>query len=144
MDYRKILIAVDNGPTAEKVARNGFLLAQQLKAEIALVSVVETTFLMADGGVTFNDMAEMIRTDIKKSQQMLIDKIFNDYKPWTFIEEGTTHEMILKVATDWGADLIVLGTHGRTGLSHLLMGSVAEMMVKHSIKPLLIVPTRPL
>ena len=98
---------------------------------------------MADGGVTFNDMAEMIKTDIKKSQQTLIDKIFNDYKPWTFIEEGTTYEMILKVAAEWDADLIVLGTHSRTGLPHLLLGSVAEMMVKHSIKPLLIIPARP-
>lgn len=144
MNYRKILIAVDNGPTAEKVATNGFLLGQQLKAEIALVSVVETTFLMADGGITFNDMAEMMKADIKKSQQMLIDKIFNGYKAWTFIEEGITHEMILKVAAQWDADLVVLGTHGRTGLSHLLMGSVAEMMVRHSIKPLLIIPARPL
>ena len=144
MNYRKILIAVDNGPTAEKVAANGFLLGQQLKAEIALVSVVETTFLMADGGITFNDMAEMMKADIKKSQQMLIDKIFNGYKAWTFIEEGITHELILKVAAQWDADLVVLGTHGRTGLSHLLMGSVAEMMVRHSIKPLLIIPARPL
>ncbi len=144
MSYRKILIAVDNGPTAEKVAINGFLLGQQLKAEIALVSVVETTFLMADGGITFNDMAEMTKADVKNNQQLLIDRIFSGYKAWTFIEEGITHEMILKVADDWEADLIVLGTHGRTGLSHLLMGSVAEMMVKHSIKPLLIIPSRPL
>ncbi len=144
MSYRKILIAVDNGPTAEKVAINGFLLGQQLKAEIALISVVETTFLMADGGITFNDMAEMTKADVKNNQQLLIDRIFSGYKAWTFIEEGITHEMILKVADDWEADLIVLGTHGRTGLSHLLMGSVAEMMVKHSIKPLLIIPARPL
>ena len=44
MGYRKILIAVENGPTAEKVAGNRFLLGQQLKAEIALISVVETAF----------------------------------------------------------------------------------------------------
>jgi len=142
MNYRKILIAVDNGATAEKVAANGFLLGQQLRAEIALVSVVETTSLTADGGITFNNMAETIKGDIKKNQQMLIDKIFNDYNVRTFIEEGITHEMILKVAAEWEADLIVLGTHGRTGLSDLLMGSVAEMMVTHSIKPLLIIPTR--
>lgn len=142
MDYRRILIAVDNGPTSEKVASSGYDLGRQLNAEIAVISVVETTLLIADGGVTFNDMAEMVKGDVVKHQQLLIDRIFNGYKVQTFIEEGVTHEMILKAAGDWNADLIVLATHGRTGLSHLLMGSVAEMLVKQSVKPLLIIPAR--
>ena len=58
------------------------------------------------------------------------------------MEEGIPHKMILKVATEWEADLIVLGTHGRTGLSHLFMGSVAENVIRHSTKPLFIVPTK--
>jgi len=46
MKFHKILIAVDDGPTAEKVALNGFLLGQQLNAEIALLSVIDTAFLV--------------------------------------------------------------------------------------------------
>ena len=73
---------------------------------------------------------------------MLVDKVFKDYKIWTFVEKGKPFEAVLKVAEEWEADLIVLGTHGRTGLSHLLMGSVAEKVVRHSTKPLFIVPTK--
>lgn len=139
---KKILIAIDDGPTSEKVSSNGFQLGQQLNAEIALVSVVATTALMTEGGVTPGEMADIIKNDFKKNQQMLVDKVFKDYKVWTFIEEGKPFEAILKVAEEWEADLIVLGTHGRTGLSHLLMGSVAEKVIRHSTKPLFIIPTK--
>jgi nucleotide-binding universal stress UspA family protein len=139
---KKILIAIDNGPSSEKVSSKGFELAQQLKVEIALLSVVDTTVLITDGGVTPKEMADLIKNDYKKSQQLLIENVFKNYKVWSFIEEGKPFEIILKVAEEWEADLIVLGTHGRTGLSHLLMGSVAEKVVRHSIKPLFIIPTK--
>ena len=139
---KKILIAIDDGATAEKVATNGFQLGKQLNAEIALVSIVDTTALITDGGITPRELADIMKNDFKKSQQMLIDKVFKDYKVWTFVEEGKPFEEILKVAKEWNADLIVLGTHGRTGLSHLLMGSVAEKVIRHSTKPIFIIPTK--
>lgn len=139
---KKILIAVDDGTTSEKVALSGFQLGQQLNAEIALVSVVDTTNLLTDGGVTPRELADIIKNDFKKSQKLLIDKVFKNYNVWTFVEEGKPFEVILKVANEWEADLIVLGTHGRTGLSHLLMGSVAEKVIRHSTKPLFIMPTK--
>jgi nucleotide-binding universal stress UspA family protein len=139
---RKILIAVGDESTAEKVVLNGFQLGKQLNAEIALLSVVDTAFLMTDGAVTPREMANIIKDDLKKSQKILIDKVFKSYKVSSFVEEGKPFEMILKMSNDWEADIIVLGTHGRTGLSHLLMGSVAEHIIRHSTKPLFIVPTK--
>lgn len=139
---KKILIALDDGPTSEKVASMGFQLGQQLNAEIALISVVDTTDLMTNGGVTPRELGDSIKNELKKSQQMLIEKVFKDCKVWTFVEEGKPNEIILQVAEEWEADIIVLGTHGRTGLSHLLMGSVAEKIMRHSTKPLFIVPTK--
>ena len=143
MNYRKILIAVDDGPTAETVALNGLQLAQQLNAEIALISVVDTEFLMTDGGLTPREMADIIKIDFKKSQKIIMYKVFKDIQVSAFVEEGKPFEMILKAAGEWQADLIVVGTHGRTGLSHLLMGSVAESVIRHSTKPLFVVPTKP-
>lgn len=139
---KKILIAIDDGPTSEKVAQAGLKLGQQLKAEVAIISVVDTEFLMTDGGITPKEMADIIKNDFIKKQKMLVDKISKDNKIWTFIEEGKPYEMILKVADEWSADLIVLGTHGRTGLKHLFMGSVAEKVTRHSTKPLFIIPTK--
>jgi nucleotide-binding universal stress UspA family protein len=141
-NMKKILIAIDDGPTSEKVATIGFQLGQQINAEIALVSVADTSVLMTDGGVTPREMTDITKNDLKNNQQMLLDKVFKNYKVWTFVEEGNPFEAILKVAEEWEADLIVLGTHGRTGLSHLLMGSIAEKVIRHSTKPLFIVPTK--
>ncbi|ULQ51923.1 universal stress protein [Flavihumibacter fluvii] len=142
-NIKKILIAVDGGPTSEKVASNGLQLAQQLHAELAVISVLDTTALMSDGAVTPDELAAILKNDLKNSQQLLVDNIFKDQKVWTFVENGKPVDAILKVADEWEADLIVLGTHGRAGLSHLIMGSVAEKVIRHSTKPILIIPTRP-
>lgn len=139
---RRILIAVDDGPAAEKVASYGLQLGQQLNAEIALISVVDTTALMTEGTVTPGEFADILKNDYKKNQQMLLDKVFKDHKISTFVEKGNPFESILRIADEWKADTIVLGTHGRTGLSHLLLGSVAEKVVRHSKIPLFIIPNR--
>ncbi|MEX2535013.1 MAG: universal stress protein [Trueperaceae bacterium] len=54
------------------------------------------------------------------------------------IEVGTAADTILACAQAWEADLIVMGTHGRTGLAHFLNGSVAERVVRHARRPVLI------
>lgn len=142
MNYKKILIAVDDSPVAEKVALEGFLLGKQLNAEIALISVADIAFVIAEGGVTSREMTEMIKDDLKKVQKMLIKNIFKEQKVWSFIEEGTPADMIKKTCDEWEASLIVIGTHGRTGLSHILMGSVAERVIRHSPVPVLVVPVK--
>ena len=139
---QKILIAIDDGPISEKVALNGFQLGQQLNAEIAVVSVTDTTLMRNADGVTQEEMEDTAKGELRKNQQALIAKVFKDFKVSTFVEDGKPSEMILKVADEWEADLIVLGTHGRTGLKHLLMGSVAERVMRHSLKPLVIIPAK--
>ena len=139
---KKILIAADEGPAAEKVASVAFQLAQQLNAEIALIGVVDSGLLITDGGITPHEMAEMMKIDVKKNQQILCEWLFKDYEVETFIEEGKPSERVLKIAEEWGADLIACGTHGRKGFEHLLMGSVAEKIVRHSTIPLLVIPVK--
>jgi len=109
---------------------------------MALISVADIAFVMAEGGVTPREMTEMIKDDLKKVQKMLIKNIFKEQKVWSFIEEGTPADMIKKTCDEWEASLIVIGTHGRTGLSHILMGSVAERVIRHSPVPVLVVPVR--
>lgn len=139
---KKILIAVDGGPTSEKVATDGYQLGKQLNAEIGLLSVVDTTLLMTEGSITPKEMAEILKEDLIKNQSTLINTVFGSHKIRDFVEQGKPYEEILRVAKEWGADMIVLGTHGRTGVKHLLMGSVAEKVLRHSTKPLFIVPIK--
>ena len=54
------------------------------------------------------------------------------FKVQTAVEEGDPKSKILDHATRWGADIIVLGSHGRKGFEHFLMGSVSESVVRHA------------
>ena len=137
---KKILIAVDEGPSAEKIAQSAFELAQQLHAEIALLSVVDTKLLITEGDITAREMADMLKVEFKKLHRLLGEKIFENKNIWSFIEEGKPSDAILKIADQWETDLIVMGTHGRTGLSRLFMGSVAETVIRQSTKPIFIIP----
>ncbi|MFV8375736.1 universal stress protein [Flavobacterium sp. LB1P71] len=139
---KKIVIAVDNDPTSEKIALKGFQLVLQLHAEIALLSVVDLTMLATEGAVTPMEFTDITINDYKKNLQMLVDTVFKDSKVTTFVEEGVPYEVILRVAKEWDADMIVLGTHGRTGFSHLIMGSVAEKVIRHSEISLFIIPNK--
>ncbi|QEM07649.1 universal stress protein [Mucilaginibacter rubeus] len=141
-DFKKILIATDDGPTSEIVALKGFQLGKKLNAEIALVSVVDTTVLVSETGATSRELAEIIKSNHVDNQQILIEKVFGDFKIWSFVEQGNPYEAILRVAKEWEADLVVLGTHGRTALSSLLVGSVSEKVIRHSTIPIFIVPTK--
>lgn len=137
---KKTLIAIDASPIAERVVSAAFDLSKQINADIALLSVVDTTFLITEGAVTPREVAESIKNDFKKRHELFLNGILKGQKVWTFIEEGKPSEIILRVAEEWQADIIAIGTHGRTGLSHLLMGSVAEKVIRHSTKPLFVIP----
>ncbi|WP_413998796.1 universal stress protein [Flavobacterium sp. W1B] len=141
-DIKKVLIAIDNEPTSEKVALYGFQLGFRLNCEIALISVVDTTMLVTESTLTPMEFVQIIKNDCKKNQQLLIDNVFKDYKVWSFIKKGKPYEVILDVAKEWDADVIVIGTHGRTGILRLLLGSVAENVLRHSEKPVFIIPTK--
>ncbi len=140
MEFHKILIAIDNLESAEIVALNGLQLAQQYHAEIALVTIVDPKASWADEGVTPSEMDDVIECDCNTSQQNVINNVFKSYPVKRFIEQGKPYEIILKIADEWGADVIVMGTHGRKGLSHLFIGSVAEEVIRHSKKALVVIP----
>ena len=140
MEFHKILIAIDNCKSAEVVASNGLQLAMQYHAEIALVSIVDPASIWGDEHMTLREIDDLIDGNFNASQQHVIDKVFKSYPVKRFIEKGKPYEVILKIANEWGADVIVMGTHGRKGLSNLLMGSVAEEVIRYSKKTLVVIP----
>ena len=91
-----------------------------------------------DAGITPQQTLIVLK---KEAEQTLdeLDKMYNGNELMKFMPEGNPQEDILETAKDWNADLLVLGTHGRTGLKHLLMGSVAERVLRHSDIPVMVV-----
>lgn len=143
MNYKKILIAVDSSAYSLAAAKKGIALANQLNAKSALVFVIDKakTIHSADTGI-FPDEAIVV---LKKEAEQTLDQLATMYDAKDlvkFMPEGSPKEDIIKTAENWGADLIVMGTHGRTGLMHYLIGSVAEYVLHHSKIPVMIVPAK--
>lgn len=141
--YSKILIAVDGSSFSKKVAAAGSELAVQMKASFAFIYVVNNTFAIAGASEAYGSPSTVLK-EMRKDGQSFLKKVAGKIKsnPEKFLEEGNPATEILNKATEWGADLIVVGTHGRTGLSRIVMGSVANEIVRHSQIPILVVPLK--
>ena len=95
----------------------------------------------SDTGIFPEEAIGMLR---KKQNRRLINlqRCMMEKPVTRFMPEGRPTEDIIKTAESWNADLIVMGTHGRTGLLHLLLGSIAEHVLRHSKIPVLVVPSK--
>lgn len=152
MKISKILIAVDESKYSAHAAEYGFELAHFYKAEVGLVNIVEPMVAPSPGGdsiagAIFEPPAtsdpELVNIQ-KEASENVIDRISKHFaggmKVTRFSEFNNTADGILECSRHFNADLVVIGTHSRTGLDRLLMGSVAEDIVRHSVVPVLVVP----
>ena len=142
----KILIPVDFSPHAERAFGYGAALARRLGAELILVHVVEDPFAAGAWGG-----AEGYVPNVGELLQELIAGAERQIAPWkerpvaqgltvkTAVITGRPAQSIIEHAGSAGCDLIVMGTHGRTGLAHAVMGSVAERVVRKAPCPVLTV-----
>lgn len=141
---KKILIALDYDPTAKEVASAGFSLCKSMNAEITLLHVVSKPITYY---ASYQAMAPLlINTDeLKAASQIFLDKLkkyLGDETIKTLIKEGDTSYLILETAKEINADIIVLGTRSRNWLDTIIMGSVAESVLKDTTLPLFIIPTK--
>ncbi|MEY4616033.1 MAG: hypothetical protein RJB66_993 [Pseudomonadota bacterium] len=142
MKISKILCCVDTDPLAESVFDYALALATDLKAELAILSVLDQKQLqMGDSGID----AWTLKASIKEEISHLFDKLQKKAANLTltkFSEEGIPATTIVDVSNNWSADLIVVASHSRTGIPRLIMGSVAESVLRHAKCPVLVVPAK--
>jgi nucleotide-binding universal stress UspA family protein len=143
--YKKILVPVDGSPTAARGLAEAVKLAKGLNAAIRLVHVVNE-FVMdtAYAPALYHErLIESLREAGRKTlQDAEASAVAQGLKPETQILEtigGRAADSILEEAKRQGADLIVMGTHGRRGMRRLVMGSDAEIVLRSSPVPVLLV-----
>ncbi|MBW7890061.1 MAG: universal stress protein [Chitinophagaceae bacterium] len=152
---KKILIALDYNVTAPQIAETGYKLAKSMNASVTLLHVTTDAVYYASrsyspvlGFDTFSDLNILETTpveEIKEAAQNYLDQLklhLGDDSIQTLVEEGDTGECILEAAAAIHADIIVMGTHSRKGINKILIGSVAEKVLRHSTIPLYIIPTK--
>ncbi len=138
----KILVVTDFSLCAGAAADAAAQLASQLRARVDVVTVVDTSPLLeAYGDVEFRTQRiTAIRSEAQDKAVQFVKRHFGDREGVNVhVRDGNTFLEILQAAQDLGSDLIVMGTHGRTGLAHLVIGSVAEKVVRKSTIPVLTV-----
>jgi len=143
--YKRILVAIDGSATSNLGLRHAIQLAKEQYAQLRLVNVVDEVV------VEFETHAEMTElwNACKKSGETLLQKARSlaakaAIEPETKLLEIETFgqriaDSIVEEAKRWRADLVVLGTHGRRGLSRVFLGSVAEGVVRISTAPVLLI-----
>jgi len=139
--FQRILVPTDFSDSSASAADLAAELARQVGCEVQLVTVVDTRPLMeAYGDESFRyERMEAIRAGARTQIEELAGQRFAGCKVTSEVRDGDPASEILAAVAACGADLIVMGTHGRTGLAHLLIGSVAEKTVRHSPVPVLTV-----
>ena len=137
---KTILVPTDFSEPAQKALDYAVELAEKLGAKVQVIHAFELPLVgFPDGTVTIT--AEMA-TRITVAAQKALDEVVEKYKGRsvelvTSLVQGDPREIVLETAKKLGADLIVMGTHGRRGIARALIGSVAESVVRTSSIPVL-------
>ncbi len=142
-DYKTILVAVDFSEVSAVALKVAVDIAKRLGAQLKVVHVVQPqpVPLPLEGSAIYMD--EVQTWQLEEAEKSLAKFIQDHADPAsvsiTKIRSGVAATEINQSAADIGADMIVLGTHGRTGLKHLLMGSIAESVLRVATVPVLCV-----
>jgi nucleotide-binding universal stress UspA family protein len=138
-----ILVPTDFSPGADAALAWAQSLGAAFKAEVVLLHVVDLSIAALAGFPSTlaavpaaGELLDRIRMESEEAMGRLAARVPGARG---MIREGMPRQAILEVAREVGAHLIVMGTHGRTGLTHVVFGSVAEHVVRHSRVPVLTV-----
>jgi nucleotide-binding universal stress UspA family protein len=144
--YRHILIPTDGSELAERAVTQGLSLAKFVGAKVTVITVDERLgawLSFAESGVT-EAFAQYYAEQIKKHVTSVLDRVANSAKQagvpcdTIHVQDLQPYEAIIATATDRGCDLIVMGSHGRSGLSAVVLGSVTHKVLTHTKTPVLV------
>jgi nucleotide-binding universal stress UspA family protein len=139
LPIKTILLPTDFSKSSEAALRFACALARDYQARLLLLHVVEPPVYYGELG-----MAVPLPADFDESLRRRLEQLVppeSGVAADTMLVEGNAAREILRVAEEQHCDLIVMGTHGRSGLSRVVLGSVAEDVVRHSRVPVLTLKT---
>ncbi|HVB82071.1 MAG TPA: universal stress protein [Candidatus Binataceae bacterium] len=138
---RKILCPIDfdyNSTAALEIACE---LAEARGATVHLLHVARVPSQDMDVPVPFNENPRWERTAMAKLERIARDRLEGKVRYELHVVSGTPDDDVVRMAHDLEVDLVVMATHGRKGLSHLILGSVAERVMREADCPVLTMRT---
>jgi nucleotide-binding universal stress UspA family protein len=143
--YRRILVPLDGSDTAQRGLQEALGLAKAFDSSLVLLHVVEYYPMMMEMATATT--WEVITTDLRAHGQQVLERAHDAAKAAGVASEAHLEDaaaarvcdVIVDQAREHRCDLIVMGTHGRRGIEHALIGSDAERVIRMSPTPLLLV-----
>jgi nucleotide-binding universal stress UspA family protein len=142
---KNILVPIDFSDCSKKALQYALPLARLHDAAITLLYVVPGAMYVSGeyGPLNYASLeAEIRRNGGKQLAKLAAEEVPRALRADTLVRTGSPSVEIIELAKELAADLIVTSTHGRTGLKHVLLGSVAEHIVRHAPCPVLVVRER--
>lgn len=146
--YARILIATDGSDLADRALDHGLQLAKLAGSEVTIVTVTEPATLIGGGyatvaGTVIDPLPELIEAQDKAARDLLarMAKRAADQGvtvKTVLVDNSFPAEGIVATAANIGAELIVMGSHGRRGLNRLLLGSQTNNVLAHTKVPVLV------
>jgi len=143
--YKRILVPVDGSATATAGLREALRLAKAMRARLRLVYVIDEFPVVQSEtyGFTGVDLMRALADEGKavlaRAGKLAASRRVKAEAGLTRSAMGRVGDVIVREAKKWRADLIVMGTHGRRGLSHVVLGSDAETVIRASRAPVLLI-----
>ncbi len=139
--FKKILCPVDFSDTSMNAANNAINFSMEIKAEITFIHIIDIQALqnigdLSGGGI--NDINLLIEEEKPVLSKLKDECDKKGIKVKTVLTHGEPVNVILETIKEGGHDLIIMGTHGKTGLTRLVLGSIAENVVRKSDIPVLL------
>lgn len=149
--FDKVLVTTDGSPFADEAVELAIQLAEKCGAELRAVTVTENPPFHGMPESTALYDAELYRSlsaELEKLGREALERVTARAEAagrpcTTALRHGAAAEQVVAEATEWGADVVVIATHGRSGLRRLLLGSVANQIVNHAPCPVLLHRARP-
>jgi nucleotide-binding universal stress UspA family protein len=143
--FKKIAVALDGSLCAQQAFEVALKLAQSEDAELGICSVVDPIIIA--GTAPPSPAMDIVLGDMERAARAIVIRAVEKVHTCGLLASGEMRRgvaafEILKYAQQFGADAIVMGTHGRGGLSHFFMGSVAETVLREAPVPVIVVRER--
>jgi nucleotide-binding universal stress UspA family protein len=141
-ELKQVLVPVDFSPCSRKALQYALAFARQFRARLTLLHVVPTNYFIGSefGPIDFPLPDKELRQGSERELAAVAAReVGTAALVETVVRQGQPVQEIVRFAGEADIDLIILSTHGRTGLKHVLMGSVAENVVRYAPCPVLVV-----
>jgi nucleotide-binding universal stress UspA family protein len=139
---KRILVPIDYSACSKKALRYAIPLARQFSASLTLLHVVQASYPVGGEFATMDyTLCEKELCDLTEKQLAVMarEEIPDDVPAAALVRKGYPVQQIIDAARDLEIDLIILSTHGHTGLKHVFLGSTAENVVRRAPCPVLVV-----